>query len=65
MFHQNAALARLAEVPEQFTMDYNGFATAVDSTRHRVQMKNFFIGDEHEFLGYSFFFLHVMQYKNG
>ncbi|KAK2835599.1 hypothetical protein Q5P01_016083 [Channa striata] len=48
---QMAALTPVAEAAEQFTKDYNSFATAVDTTRHELPVKNFYIdGDRREFL---------------
>lgn len=44
----------MAEVAKQFTKDYKSFATAVDTTRHELPVKNFYIdGDRREFLGCS------------
>ncbi|XP_032382786.1 HAUS augmin-like complex subunit 8 [Etheostoma spectabile] len=48
---QIAALTPLAETAKQFTKDYKSFATAVDTTRHELPVKNFYIdGDRKEFL---------------
>uniref|UniRef100_A0A4W6DIL8 HAUS augmin-like complex, subunit 8 n=1 Tax=Lates calcarifer TaxID=8187 RepID=A0A4W6DIL8_LATCA len=48
---QIAALTPVAEAAKQFTEDYMCFATAVDTTRHELPVKNFFIdGDRREFL---------------
>lgn len=44
-------LTPLAEAANQFTQDYKCFATAVDTTRHELPVKNFYInGDGREFL---------------
>ncbi|XP_029002345.1 HAUS augmin-like complex subunit 8 [Betta splendens] len=48
---QIAALTPVAEAAKQFTSDYKSFATAVDTTRHELPVKNFYIdGDRREFL---------------
>uniref|UniRef100_UPI0037E7661F HAUS augmin-like complex subunit 8 n=1 Tax=Semicossyphus pulcher TaxID=241346 RepID=UPI0037E7661F len=48
---QIAALTPVAEAAKQFTKDYNTFAKAVDTTRHELPVKNFYIdGDRKEFL---------------
>ncbi|XP_041647745.1 HAUS augmin-like complex subunit 8 [Cheilinus undulatus] len=48
---QIAALTPVAEAAQQFTNDYNTFARAVDTTRHELPVKNFYIdGDRKEFL---------------
>ncbi|XP_023260990.1 HAUS augmin-like complex subunit 8 [Seriola lalandi dorsalis] len=48
---QIAALTPVAEAAKQFTEDYKCFATAVDTTRHELPVKNFYIdGDRREFL---------------
>ncbi|KAL7396155.1 hypothetical protein ABVT39_001242 [Epinephelus coioides] len=48
---QIAALTPVAETARQFTKDYKSFATAVDTTRHELPVKNFYIdGDRMEFL---------------
>ncbi|XP_050924133.1 HAUS augmin-like complex subunit 8 isoform X2 [Lates calcarifer] len=48
---QIAALTPVPEAAKQFTEDYMCFATAVDTTRHELPVKNFFIdGDRREFL---------------
>ncbi|XP_039983734.1 HAUS augmin-like complex subunit 8 [Xiphias gladius] len=48
---QIAALTPVAEAARQFTEDYKCFATAVDTTRHELPVKNFYIdGDRREFL---------------
>ncbi|XP_044054729.1 HAUS augmin-like complex subunit 8 isoform X2 [Siniperca chuatsi] len=48
---QIAALTPVAEAAKQFTKDYKSFATAVDTTRHELPVKNFCIdGDRREFL---------------
>uniref|UniRef100_A0A087YKU8 HAUS augmin-like complex, subunit 8 n=1 Tax=Poecilia formosa TaxID=48698 RepID=A0A087YKU8_POEFO len=45
-------LTPVAEAANQFTKDYKSFAAAVDSTRHELPVKNFYInGDGKEFLG--------------
>lgn len=50
--HQIAALTPVAEAAKQFTKDYKYFATAIDTTRHELPVKNFYIdGDRREFLG--------------
>lgn len=52
IFYQIAALTPVAEAAKQFTSDYQSFATAVDTTRHELPVKNFYIqGDRREFLG--------------
>ncbi|KAM4574962.1 HAUS augmin-like complex subunit 8 [Fundulus diaphanus] len=44
-------LTPVAEGANQFTKDYNCFASAVDTTRHELPVKNFYInGDGREFL---------------
>lgn len=58
IFHQIAALTPVAEAAKQFTKDYMSFATAVDTTRHELPVKNFYIdGDRREFLGFCCFFV--------
>ncbi|XP_034036712.1 HAUS augmin-like complex subunit 8 [Thalassophryne amazonica] len=48
---QISALTPVAEAAEQFTKEYKSFATAVDTTRHELPVKNFHIeGDRKEFL---------------
>ncbi|XP_035509557.1 HAUS augmin-like complex subunit 8 [Morone saxatilis] len=48
---QIAALTPVAEAAKHFTKDYKTFATAVDTTRHELPVKNFYIdGDRGEFL---------------
>ncbi|XP_068563194.1 HAUS augmin-like complex subunit 8 isoform X2 [Cebidichthys violaceus] len=48
---QIAALTPVAETAKQFTKNYKSFATAVDTTRHELPVKNFYIdGDRKEFL---------------
>ncbi|XP_054459266.1 HAUS augmin-like complex subunit 8 [Anoplopoma fimbria] len=48
---QIAALTPVAETAKQFTKNYKSFATAVDTTRHELPVKNFYIdGDRREFL---------------
>ncbi|XP_069006445.1 HAUS augmin-like complex subunit 8 [Embiotoca jacksoni] len=48
---QIATLTPVAEAAKQFTKDYKSFATAVDTTRHELPVKNFHIdGDRREFL---------------
>ncbi|XP_068447850.1 HAUS augmin-like complex subunit 8 isoform X2 [Clinocottus analis] len=48
---QIAALTPVAETAKQFTNDYKSFATALDTTRHELPVKNFYIdGDRKEFL---------------
>lgn len=48
---QIAALTPVAEAAKQFTKNYKTFATAVDTTRHELPVKNFYIeGDRREFL---------------
>lgn len=52
IFHQIAALTPVADAAKEFTKDYKSFATAVDTTRHELPVKNFYInGDRREFLG--------------
>ncbi|XP_056133699.1 HAUS augmin-like complex subunit 8 [Lampris incognitus] len=48
---QIAALTPLAAASKQFTENYKSFATAVDTTRHSLPVKNLYIeGDRREFL---------------
>uniref|UniRef100_A0A3Q1G028 HAUS augmin like complex subunit 8 n=1 Tax=Acanthochromis polyacanthus TaxID=80966 RepID=A0A3Q1G028_9TELE len=48
---QIATLTPVAEAAKQFTNDYKSFATSVDTTRHELPVKNFYInGDRKEFL---------------
>ncbi|XP_017262621.1 HAUS augmin-like complex subunit 8 [Kryptolebias marmoratus] len=48
---QIETLTPVAEVAKQFTKDYKCFAAAVDTTRHELPVKNFYInGDGKEFL---------------
>ncbi|XP_067369296.1 uncharacterized protein [Channa argus] len=48
---QIAALTPVAEAAKQFTKEYKSFSTAVDTTRHELPVKNFYIaGDRREFL---------------
>uniref|UniRef100_A0A3P8UDR7 HAUS augmin-like complex, subunit 8 n=1 Tax=Amphiprion percula TaxID=161767 RepID=A0A3P8UDR7_AMPPE len=48
---QIAALTPVADAAKQFTNDYKSFATSVDTTRHELPVKNFYIdGDRKEFL---------------
>ncbi|XP_040896629.1 HAUS augmin-like complex subunit 8 [Toxotes jaculatrix] len=48
---QITALTPVAEAAKQFTEDYRSFATAIDTTRHELPVKNFYIdGDRKEFL---------------
>ncbi|XP_008335081.1 HAUS augmin-like complex subunit 8 [Cynoglossus semilaevis] len=48
---QIAALTPVAEAAKQFTKDYKSFATAVDTTRHQLPVKNFYIEENRrEFL---------------
>ncbi|KAM4629287.1 uncharacterized protein ACJ7VT_001633 [Polymixia lowei] len=48
---QIAALTPMAEAAKQFTKEYKSFATAIDTTRHELPIKNFYIeGDRREFL---------------
>lgn len=52
IFHQISALTPAAEGTKQFTKAYKSFATAVDTTRHELPVKNFYIDDDRlEFLG--------------
>ncbi len=52
IFHQIAALTPVADAAKEFTKDYMSFATAVDTTRHELPVKNFYIDeDRREFLG--------------
>lgn len=47
------ALTPIAEAVQEFTKDYTTFATAVDTTRHELPVKNFYIDkDGREFLGF-------------
>ena len=49
---QIAALTPVADAAQQFTEEYRSFATAVDTTRHELPVKNLHIeGDRREFLG--------------
>nr|XP_057913255.1 HAUS augmin-like complex subunit 8 [Doryrhamphus excisus] len=49
---QISALTPVAEVAQQFAKSYTSFASAVDTTRHELPIKNFYInGDRREFLG--------------
>lgn len=57
LFHQIETLTPVAEAAKQFTKDYKCFAAAVNTTRHKLPVKNFYIsGDGKEFLGTSCFF---------
>ncbi|XP_070688750.1 HAUS augmin-like complex subunit 8 [Pempheris klunzingeri] len=48
---QIGALTPVAEAAKQFTKDYKTLAVAVDTTRHELPVKNFYIeGDRREFL---------------
>ncbi|KAK9519005.1 hypothetical protein VZT92_021762 [Zoarces viviparus] len=48
---QIAALTPVGETAKQFTKNYKCFAAAVDTTRHELPVKNFYIdGDRKEFL---------------
>ncbi|XP_036410712.1 HAUS augmin-like complex subunit 8 [Megalops cyprinoides] len=48
---QSTALAPVSAAAKQFTQEYKTFATAVDTTRHELPVKNFHIeGDRREFL---------------
>ncbi|CAK6955398.1 HAUS augmin-like complex subunit 8 [Scomber scombrus] len=48
---QIAALTPVAEAAKHFTKEYKSFATAIDTTRHELPVKNFYIdGDRSEFL---------------
>uniref|UniRef100_A0A673A2F2 HAUS augmin-like complex, subunit 8 n=1 Tax=Sphaeramia orbicularis TaxID=375764 RepID=A0A673A2F2_9TELE len=48
---QIAALTPVAEAAKQFTKEYKSFASAIDTTRHALPVKNFYIeGDRREFL---------------
>lgn len=54
MCHQIAVLTPVADAAKQFTKEYISFATAVDTTRHELPVKNFYIdGDRREFLGFD------------
>lgn len=45
-------LTPVADAAKQFTKEYISLATAVDTTRHELPVKNFYIdGDRREFLG--------------
>ncbi|XP_034079451.1 HAUS augmin-like complex subunit 8 isoform X2 [Gymnodraco acuticeps] len=51
---QIAALTPVAETAKQFAKNYKSFASAVDTTRHELPVKNFYIdGDRKEFLDKS------------
>ncbi|KAK5931137.1 hypothetical protein CgunFtcFv8_027310 [Champsocephalus gunnari] len=51
---QIAALTPVAETAKRFTKNYKSFASAVDTTRHELPVKNFYIdGDRKEFLDKS------------
>ncbi|XP_053178470.1 HAUS augmin-like complex subunit 8 [Scomber japonicus] len=48
---QIAALTPVAEAAKHFTKEYKSFGTAIDTTRHELPVKNFYIdGDRSEFL---------------
>lgn len=48
---QITALTPVADAAKQFTQEYKSFATAVDTTRHELPVKNFYIdGDRMTFL---------------
>lgn len=48
---QIAALTPVADAAKQFTEEYKSFATAVDTTRHELPVKNLHVeGDRREFL---------------
>ncbi|XP_029905243.1 HAUS augmin-like complex subunit 8 [Myripristis murdjan] len=48
---QIAALTPVAEAAKQFTKEYKSFASAIDTTRHELPVKNFHIeGDQRQFL---------------
>ncbi|KAI1882836.1 hypothetical protein AGOR_G00239010 [Albula goreensis] len=48
---QNTALAPVSAAAQQFTQDYQTFATALDTTRHELPVKSFHIqGDKRDFL---------------
>lgn len=52
IYLQVAALTPVEAEVEQFAQEYKVFATAVDTTRHELPVKNFHIeGDRREFLG--------------
>lgn len=45
----------MADAAKQFTQEYKYFATAVDTTRHELPVKNFYIdGDRMTFLGWYY-----------
>uniref|UniRef100_A0AAZ3QYY2 Uncharacterized protein n=1 Tax=Oncorhynchus tshawytscha TaxID=74940 RepID=A0AAZ3QYY2_ONCTS len=49
---QITALTPVADAAKQFTQEYKSFAAAVDTTRHELPVKNFYIdGDRMTFLG--------------
>lgn len=51
----------MADAAKEFTKEYISFATAVDTTRHELPVKNFYIdGDRREFLGLTVFFVGVL-----
>lgn len=58
----------MADAAKQFTKEYISFATAVDTTRHELPIKNFHIdGDRREFLGltvflFEFFRCFILRY---
>lgn len=43
---QIASLTPVAETSQQFMSDYKSFAAAVDTTRHELPVKNFYIDDD-------------------
>ncbi|KAM7388310.1 hypothetical protein PAMP_024496 [Pampus punctatissimus] len=48
---QISALTPVAEAAKHFTKEYKTFASAIDTTRHELPVKNFYIdGDRREFL---------------
>ncbi|XP_036825026.1 HAUS augmin-like complex subunit 8 isoform X2 [Oncorhynchus mykiss] len=51
LYFQITALTPVADAAKQFTQEYKSFATAVDTTRHELPVKNFYIdGDRMTFL---------------
>lgn len=67
-FHQIDILEPVAEAAKQFTNDYKCFASAVDTTRHYLPVKNFHVdGEGRQFLGssqiFSFFHHKSLNYS--
>lgn len=56
--YQIAVLTPVANAAKQFTKEYISFATAVDTTRHELPVKNFDIeSNRGEFLGFDCLFI--------